>query len=721
MNLYHRVSILILAVASVAACAQDLKNAPEGNPQPTTDPGMTTPQQAPQAPQAKPLNAPGAGQQSTSNAPTPNRANAYYHFQLGHMYEEMVAMTGRVEFANQAVEEYRKALESDPSSPFLNSALAELYAKTGRIRDAVTEAEEIIRRDPNNVDARRLLGRIYLRSLGDTQSGQQSKTLLNLAIQQYQEIVKLDPTSVEDHLLLGRLYRLNNDLAKSEQEFKTAVQQQPNSEEAVTTLALLYNEEGDNTRALNVLEAVPERARTAKIYAGLGYTYEQKKDYKNAIAAYRKAVDMDHDNLDAVRGLAQNLLNDNQTQAALEQYQAVIQADPQDAETYRHIAEIYRRDGKYDQALDALKKAQTVLPDSQEVPYTMAMVYEAMGRYDDAIQILNDLLRRSENEASASSAERNNRSVFLERMGTIYREEQKTDKAIETFRRMIPLGDEPAKRAYSQIIETYRDARMWPQATQVAQEAVKQFPKDRDLQLVLASQEADAGQPDAAIARVRGMLDGKPADDREVWTALAQMYSRLKRWKEAEESVDKAMSLASKPEEKDYVTFLAGSIYERQKKYDQAEEAFRKVISDDPHNASALNYLGYMLADRGTRLEEALGLIKRAVQIEPQNYAYLDSLGWAYFKLGRYELAEENLRKALDHSDSDPTVHEHMGDLCQKTGRLKQAVSHWERALEEWKKTVPAEVDTSDVAKVQKKLESGRVKLARDEGAAAAK
>jgi tetratricopeptide (TPR) repeat protein len=128
-----------------------------------------------------------------------------------------------------------------------------------------------------------------------------------------------------------------------------------------------------------------------------------------------------------------------------------------------------------------------------------------------------------------------------------------------------------------------------------------------------------------------------------------------------------------------------------------------------------------MLADRGTRLDEALGYIRRAVAIEPQNYAYLDSLGWAYFKLGRYELAEENLRKALEHSDADPTVHEHMGDLYQKTGRLKQAVSHWERALEEWKKTVPAEVDNNDVAKVQKKLESGRVKLARDEGASATK
>ena len=126
-----------------------------------------------------------------------------------------------------------------------------------------------------------------------------------------------------------------------------------------------------------------------------------------------------------------------------------------------------------------------------------------------------------------------------------------------------------------------------------------------------------------------------PADDREVWIALAQMYSRLRRYPEAEKALAKALELSTKQEEKDYANFIAGSIYERQKKYDEAESYFRKVLASDPKNATALNYLGYMLADRGTRLDEALSLIRRAVALDPQNGAYLDSLGWVQLQDGQ--------------------------------------------------------------------------------------
>jgi tetratricopeptide (TPR) repeat protein len=196
------------------------------------------------------------------------------------------------------------------------------------------------------------------------------------------------------------------------------------------------------------------------------------------------------------------------------------------------------------------------------------------------------------------------------------------------------------------------------------------------------------------------------------------MYSRLRRYPDAEKSLDKALELSTKPEEKDYVNFIAGSVYERQKKYDEAETYFRKVIASDPKNASALNYLGYMLADRGTRLDEALSLVRRAVALEPQNGAYLDSLGWVHFKMGKYDLAEATLRRALERIDNDPTVHEHLGDVYQKTNRLKLAVTQWERSLQEWKKTVPAEIEPADVAKVQKKLDGAKVKLAKQESAA---
>ena len=121
--------------------------------------------------------------QPAAKAKAPDHAASYYHFALAHMYEEQVATYGRSELANKAIEEYRAAIDADPTSAYLTSGLAELYAKTGRIRDAVVEAQDIIKKNPNNLEARRLLGRIYLRSLGDMQAGSGSESVLKLAIE----------------------------------------------------------------------------------------------------------------------------------------------------------------------------------------------------------------------------------------------------------------------------------------------------------------------------------------------------------------------------------------------------------------------------------------------------------------------------------------------------------------------------------------------------------
>jgi len=644
-----------------------------------------------------------------------DRAAAYYHYTVAHMYEEQVAMYGRSDLASKAIDEYRLAIEADPTSEYLTSGLAELYAKTGRIRDAVLEAQDILKKDPNNLEAHKLLGRIYLRSLGDAPGSSGSDSVRKLAIEQYEEIIKLEPDNMDDHLLLGRLYASNNDLQKSEDEFKTALKLQPDSEEAVTALAFLYTSEGDSARAADVLSKVPDSARSARLYSVLGYTYEQEKDYKKAIDAYRKAIALDRDNLDAIRGLAQNLMNDGQTEAALEQYKIIADANPEDPQTRLRMAEIYRKQGKFDLALDNLKQAEAVVPDSMEVPYNEAAIYQAQGRYDEAAQVLQDLLKKNEKaDGKYSKDEQNNRSVFLERLGTIYREDNNNQLAVETFRKMLTLGDDNAERGYQQIIDTYREAKQWQAATDAAKEAVDKLPNDRGLKMVYAAQLADMGKPDEGLQQVQSLLTGKP-EDREVYITLAQMNSRLKRWPEAEQALDKASQLSSKDEDKEYVEFLRGSTYERQKKYDQAEEVFRKVLGSDPDNAAVLNYLGYMLADRGQKLDESLIMIKKAVDLEPANGAYLDSLGWVYFKLGKYEQAEDNLTKASQHMGTDPTVQEHLGDLYQKTGRLKLAAAHWERAIEEWNKTIAPEVDTEELAKVQKQLESAKIKLAKEE------
>jgi tetratricopeptide (TPR) repeat protein len=125
-----------------------------------------------------------------------------------------------------------------------------------------------------------------------------------------------------------------------------------------------------------------------------------------------------------------------------------------------------------------------------------------------------------------------------------------------------------------------------------------------------------------------------------------------------------------------------------------------------------------MFADRGVRLEEARTLISQALEIDPDNGAYLDSLGWVYYRLNKYEEAEKHLRRALEQTSGDPTVHDHLGDVYSAQGKLSDAIQQWQLSLREWERNPKADVDPAEVEKVTKKLESARVRLARETGAA---
>jgi len=157
--------------------------------------------------------------------------------------------------------------------------------------------------------------------------------------------------------------------------------------------------------------------------------------------------------------------------------------------------------------------------------------------------------------------------------------------------------------------------------------------KDRDLKMMLAGELADQGHPDEGVAMAKSLLEGAtPEEQRGVWLAIGQINVRLHRWKDAEDAIDKSEPLATKKEDRTYLFFMRGELAERQKHYDQAEQSFNQALALDPENANTLNYLGYMWADRGEKLPEALKMIRKAVDIEPMNGAYRDSLGWVYFK-----------------------------------------------------------------------------------------
>ncbi|KAA6456935.1 tetratricopeptide repeat protein [Acidobacteria bacterium AB60] len=666
---------------------------------------------------AKPESAPPANQDASVN-----RAQAYYHAALADLYEEQAINSGKPEFVQHAIDEYKYALNADPTSAELHGGLADLYFRTGRVRDAEATARELLKSHPDDVNAHKLLGRIYLRQLGEQQNSVSSTSpsgnTLDQAIAEYEKIVALQPKSVEDHMVLGQLYTVKHQSAKAEQQFKLAQDIEPESEEVVLNLARVYAEANDLEHAAKVIEAVPEADRSGRMEFTLGATYDQMKRPKDAIAAYKRAADLQPGDVPTMNALGQALLNDGQLDAALKNYKSLAQVDPDDPGALIRIAEIERREGKYEDALTTIRKARKKDPENLEAGYNEGLLLDVLGHYDEAAATYDKMVDQVSHANGAYTAEeKNNRSIFLERLGAVYHEQNKVDEAIATYQKMIEMGGESATRGYQLEVDTYNDARQFEKAVEVSRKAVAATPSDRDLKLMLAGELVDQGKTDEGLNMAKALLDNSDKD-RPVYFALGNMYTRLRRFKEAEDALGKATPLTTKKEDKLYLLFLKGALADRQKKTDQAETFFRQALDMDPNNAMTLNYLGYMFADKGLRLPEALKLVRKAVEQEPMNGAYLDSLGWVYFKMGEYEMAEENLRQAVERDQTDPTVHDHLGDLYEKTGRIRLAAAQWEISLSEFQKTPSTDMEPGDLAKVQHKLEGAHVRLAKQENAA---
>lgn len=632
---------------------------------------------------------------------------------LAHGYEEQAVQGGQPEFVNKAIDEYKAALAADPNAPDLSNGLAELYFRTGRVKDAIEAAQAEIARDPNSLDAHKLLGRIYLRSLGDAQNSSNSQ-MLQLAIAEYTRIVALEPGSIEDHLLLGQLFSFAKDSPHAQEQFAAAQKINPHSEEVVLNMARIDTEGGNLHGAVTVLNSLPDPDQTAKTEYALGASYDQLKETKKAIAAYQKSLTLEPDNLDVERALADALHRDGEDKAALAAYNDVIDGDPTDAAAYLHAAEIQRNEGRPDDALANLKKAAPLASDSLEIRYNEAIVYEQLGQYSEAEHLLTKMVADSEHSTGDYSApEKNNYALFVDHLANVYGDEGRTDDAISTYNKLVPLGGDYALNAYGAEVDTLREAHQYDKATALLQQATAKYPKNRGLKLALANQLATSGKYDEGANLAKNLLNNTPAD-RDVYLSLAQMDMHAKKWKEAGEALDKAEQFSSSSEDKLGVYLERAVVEDRQKHYDAAEDNYKKALALDPNSSAVLNDYGYMLADRGARLNDALAMIQKAVKLDPHNYANLDSLGWTYFKLGQYALAENNLLKASQRSTQDATVHEHLGDLYEKTDRLKQAASQWEESLRLYVKTDPGDAEPGEGPRLQKKLDSARVKLAKE-------
>ena len=638
--------------------------------------------------------------------PSP-RAEAYYNLALGHIYEQQYELTSQSELASKAIEAYKKAYAIDPQSPIIGERLAEMYWKAQRVHDAMVEANEILKRDPNDLATHRLLARIYLRSLGDINGSGVQTEMVSKAIAEYSEVHRLDSTDQEAALWLARLYRLHNEPDKAEKVLLGMLKDDPENEAAVEQLTQLYLDENKSEESISLLEGMIARSPSATLYELLGDAYTQTHEYGKAEKAYRKAVDLDPAELGHLRGLGQTLLSEEKYPDALSVYQKLADLMPDDADVYLRMAQIYRELHQLDKAEESIVKARQYAPGTVEVMYNEAMIYEAQGRFEDAIRVLSDALTGVKTRSTVLPSRRRELAILYQQLGGLYRDTNNYQAAIYTFQELGHLGEEEDRRARMLIMETYRQAKDLPKALQTGKEALAKYPTDAAVRATYALLLGENQQADEGAKLLQANLKGTAAD-RELYLNISQIYERSHRYQEAEEMARKAEALPGEPRENEMTWFLLGAIYERQKQYDKAEEQFKKVLAVNPRNAEGLNYYGYMLADRGMRLDEARDMIQRALDQDPFNGAYLDSLGWTYFKQNKIEDAEAALRKAAEREPHDPTIRTHLGDVYAKQGRMDLAAAEWEKSLGEWRRSLPADLESDKVAELEKKL--GQVK-----------
>ena len=647
-----------------------------------------------------------------STEPT-GKAGAYYHYSLGHLYAELSGAYGsRGDYFDRAVDNYWKAMHADPTAGFIAEELSDFYIQSGRLRDGVNQAQDFLKKDPNDIDARRVLARIYLRLIGDREHNEIDETMVTKALEQLQKIAAADPTDLDSWVMIGQLQRASGKSPEAMAAYDKALALDPSNQDALTGKALLYADMGENDKAADLLKKVADKDPSIRTLSALADTYERMKQYALAAQTLRRAVDASPDpNPDLKRALAQDLMLSDNLDPALKIYQGLVNDDPQDVQSWLRISQIYRQQKDFKQARAAADKASEIDPSNLEVRYNNVNLLEAEGKLPEAISTLKDILSNTQKK-DYSPSERANRAILLEHLGFLYRSNEQYDQAVDAFRQIGQLDTSSAPRSEAQIIDTLRAGRQYSKALEEANAAVKQFPDNQMLAEMHASALADAGHNSEAIAETKKLL-GKGKDS-EIYINLAQLYDKARQFENEKEALDKAEAAAKNRDDRINVHFMRGAMLEKLKKYDAAEAEFRKVLELDPDNASALNYIGYMLADRDVRLAEAKDFIQKALDRDPNNGAYLDSLGWVYFKMNKLSDAETQLRLALEHMSTDPTVHDHLGDVYFHQGKIREALTQWEASLKNFRLSAPGDQDPEEEAKVAKKVEDARVRLAKE-------
>src|SRR6185503_6310984 len=302
-------------------------------------------------------------------------------------------------------------------------------------------------------------------------------------------------------------YGFSNNSPEAEKALNSALKVDPENEDALAQLALLYANLGDSAKAIEKLKAVTQKSPNERTLAALAEQYRQLKDFKSAAEVLRKSLELQPDNTKITRELALTLMEGDELDEALKLLQDLAVKEPRDASISLTMVDIYRAKRDMVRAREALNNAKAIDPRSFQVRFQDIRLLEVEGKNPEAIAALKGLIEETA-KRNYSEPEARIRASLLDEYGILLRGADQYSQALEAFKQMGNLGGDHAKRSTVQIIDTYRQSKDHVSALREAEAALKKYPGERMIKIEHATVIADTGKVDEAAAELRTLLTG---------------------------------------------------------------------------------------------------------------------------------------------------------------------------------------------------------------------
>ncbi len=532
-----------------------------------------------------------------------------------------------------AIRWFEAAALADPRSPYLQTTLAKVYLDLGQPERALEHVQTALALDPRYSEAQFLEARIF------------ATTDPARAAQSYEAILAANPQDPGALFQLALLRVRQNRLADAAALLERLVAVDPQSFQARSTLAQMLASlgryEAAEAQFLAALELQPESERAL---VELAVLYERWGKSDQAAATYSKVLAINPDNHQVRRRLSRLLIQQSRLGDAITELEELKKRDPEPAEARLGLGLIFLEQDRVDDAITELSLLLEERPEMLKVAYYLGLALSKKGE---------------------------------------------VDRALDAFAKVgpdLPEYVDSRLRMAVLLVEERNDA---PGAIRVLEEALEHANAANDAADTPAV--AETGGPTADSHGSDATHDA-PDPKVRLYRVLAYVQEKAAQPLHAIESLEAARTLA--PDDTN-VRFDLGVLYDKQGRAADAEREMQAVIERDPRDARALNYLGYTWADKGQRLDEAEALIRRALEIEPDDGYYVDSLGWTQFRRGDLDGAVTTLERAVELVPEDAVITEHLGDAYRAAGKKARAIETYRRVLE---------IDASK-AEVRKKLD----------------